>query len=278
MPKTDLFSDPGEYLKCVFSRDHCDLTVVPIHNPDGSSDNGGLAGMYEVQYRMSEGAMRHSDKVNVTIGIFTTAHARLHLYAALEDLGEQVLYFDTDSVIYEHDALNDAHVHLTSGDYLGEFKDELTGGAYITRFVSGGPKNYGYVLNIANTGATEFVKIKGFHLKHPNAASRLSLKVMEGVVRERGAIGADEEGVERVHGKRKVTLQLETIARDKRRKVVVNRTVRRSYQFVYDKGEVQADYSVLPFGHRGTHRGDSMVIEEEEDSDGTAAEGAVPLS
>jgi hypothetical protein len=40
---------------------------------------------------------------NVVLACFTTAHARLHLYETLQPLGERVLYFDTDSIIYVHD-------------------------------------------------------------------------------------------------------------------------------------------------------------------------------
>lgn len=40
---------------------------------------------------------------NVVLAYFTTAHARLHLYETLEKLGERVLYFDTDSIIYQHE-------------------------------------------------------------------------------------------------------------------------------------------------------------------------------
>lgn len=40
-------------------------------------------------------------KTNVFIAIFTTAHARLNLFEALETLQERVLYYDTDSVIYK---------------------------------------------------------------------------------------------------------------------------------------------------------------------------------
>lgn len=40
---------------------------------------------------------------NVVLACFTTAHVRLHLYETLEQLGERVLHFDTDSIIYQHE-------------------------------------------------------------------------------------------------------------------------------------------------------------------------------
>jgi hypothetical protein len=236
MPQTTLFKEPGPYLECVFSDRHCNVSVVPIHAPDGA-DAVCPRGMYEVQYRMCDGLQRHSDKVNVSIGLFTTAHARIHLYSALEKLGRQVLYYDTDSVIYVKDARERAHVHLAEGNYLGEFTDELAG-RHIVKFVSGGPKNYAYTLDAANAkGATDVVTIKGFCMTRGAALEQLTLPVMEEVVMARGRT------------KRKITLELPSIVRDKRRKVVKNATKTRSYQFVYDKGVVLDDMSVLPFGH-----------------------------
>jgi len=52
-----------------------------------------------------------------------------------------VLYFDTDSVIFQSGP-NDEKPPL--GEYLGDFKNELSEGDTITEFASGGPKNYGY--------------------------------------------------------------------------------------------------------------------------------------
>ena len=50
-------------------------------------------------------------------------------------LGDQVLYYDTDSVIYKW---SDEQNKLETDDYLGDLKDEL-GGDHIVEFVSGGP-------------------------------------------------------------------------------------------------------------------------------------------
>lgn len=39
---------------------------------------------------------------NVILAVLTTDHARLHLYETLEKLGDRLLNFDTDSIIYQH--------------------------------------------------------------------------------------------------------------------------------------------------------------------------------
>ena len=41
-----------------------------------------------------------SNKTNIFVAAFTTAWVRLRLYEALDVLQQQVLYYDTDSVIY----------------------------------------------------------------------------------------------------------------------------------------------------------------------------------
>ena len=57
----------------------------------------------EVQYRNVGEFEEPDNKVNIVIAAFTTAYARLKLYDLLDLLQEQVLYYDTDSVIYVHE-------------------------------------------------------------------------------------------------------------------------------------------------------------------------------
>ena len=100
----------------------------------------------EVQFRSALGFEESNDKVNIVIAAFTTAYARLKLYDLLDQLQEQVLYYDTDSVIYVHEP---GKPEPPLGDYLGDLTDELDGD-YITEFMSGGPKNYAYVTKTIN--------------------------------------------------------------------------------------------------------------------------------
>lgn len=79
-------------------------------------------------------------KTNIFIACFTTALARLKLYAELEKLGEQVLYYDTDSVIYRW---KEGEPFIPTGIFLGEMTDEL-GRDPIMVFGSTGPKSYCY--------------------------------------------------------------------------------------------------------------------------------------
>ncbi|GFR04072.1 uncharacterized protein TNCT_170661 [Trichonephila clavata] len=112
------------------------------------------------QWTQSNNFVTQDFSTNIFIAAFTTCHARLKLYSEIEKLNESVLYFDTDSIIYKSDGINDPPL----GNFLGEFTDELNGGT-ITSFVTGGPKNYAYKLS----DGSEVCKIRGFTLNFQNS-------------------------------------------------------------------------------------------------------------
>ena len=95
-------------------------------------------------------------KTNIFVAAFTTSHARLKLYELLDLLNQQVLYMDTDSIIYKW---REGQPSIQIGDYLGQWKDELEGDV-ITEFVSGGAKNYAY----QTRGGNSVCKVRGFTL------------------------------------------------------------------------------------------------------------------
>lgn len=85
-----------------------------------------------IQWEMSKDFVVQDAFTNVFLAAFTTAWARLKLYSEMNKLGRQVLYHDTDSIIYASDGVNDPPL----GNFLGEFTDELDGDT-ISTFVSG---------------------------------------------------------------------------------------------------------------------------------------------
>ena len=91
----------------------------------------------EVVYRNKEEAVVPNNRTNVFVAAFTTCWARLKLYSYLHKLKHQVLYYDTDSVIY---TWKEGLPRIETGDFLGEMTDELDGDT-IEEFVSGDPKN-----------------------------------------------------------------------------------------------------------------------------------------
>ena len=95
-------------------------------------------------------------KTNIFVAAFTTCHARLKLYESLDTLQHQVLYYDTDSVVYKW---RPGQPSIAIGDFLGDMTDEMDGDV-ITEFVSGGAKNYGY----QTRGGKVVCTVRGFTL------------------------------------------------------------------------------------------------------------------
>ena len=97
--------------------------------------------------------------------------ARLKLWSVMNKLGSNVLYHDTDSIIFSVKDENDYIPPL--GNYLGQLTNELTckelgcksencEGHWIEEFISCGPKSYSLRVN---TG--EIVcKVRGFSLNY----------------------------------------------------------------------------------------------------------------
>ena len=140
------FDDPHQFHQFL-DTDTLDVRHVSVINDD----------MVEVHYQYQDQDIPVSPNLNIFVAAFTTCWACLKLYDALEQLGERVLYYDTDSVIYWTD---ENQSNPTLGNYLGDFSSELPDDDYIVEFVSGGPKNYGYT---TNKGKVE-CKVRGFRL------------------------------------------------------------------------------------------------------------------
>ena len=144
-PRTDTITSPSQLFPLLF-HSHKNVSTLRICNED----------ILEVVSTDIDDNVVPSNKTNVFIAAFTTAWARLRLYEALDKLQQQVLYYDTDSVIYRW---KEGQAYIPVGDYLGQFTDELEGDI-ITEFISGGAKNYGYKTRGGNCNC----KIRGFTL------------------------------------------------------------------------------------------------------------------
>ena len=186
----------------------------------------------EIQYIEKEGFVEENNKVNIVIAAFTTAYARLKLYDLLDLLQERVLYYDTDSVVYVHEP---GKPDPPLGDYLGELTDELNGG-YITTFLSGGPKNYGYV---TNTGEA-ILKIRGISLTY-DATKTINITTMRDLV-DSYVIDGDR------HEKVTITIPYK-ITRDKKEKNIVTKRTKKDYRIVYNKRVVKENYETVPYGY-----------------------------
>ena len=106
------FGDPQTFHQFL-NTDTIDVRQVSIINDQ----------MVEVQYQYEKEDIPVSPNLNIFVACFTTCHARLKLYAALEQLQERVLYYDTDSVIFLQD---EGQPNPDLGNYLGDFTSELS--------------------------------------------------------------------------------------------------------------------------------------------------------
>jgi hypothetical protein len=113
--------------------------------------------------RASDEYIPMRNDTNIFVAVTTTAWARIRLYRELDKLKERTIYCDTDSVIFTLSENPDQN--LKCGNFLGDMTSELDQDDYIVEFVSGGPKNYGYLTK--NGKST--VKVKGITMNSVNA-------------------------------------------------------------------------------------------------------------
>ena len=126
--------------------------------------------LVEVHYQYQDEDIPVSPNLNIFVACFTTCWARLRLYEALQLLGERVLYYDTDSILFLQE---EGQPNPVLGDYLGEFTSELDPNDFIVEFVSAGPKNYGYQTKLGHVEC----KVRGFRL-NTEGKSQLNYNVM----------------------------------------------------------------------------------------------------
>ena len=216
-----VFADPTKTLKDanVFASDRCLLTLSH-----------------------SQGFSPEIPHVNVFIAAFTTANARRRLYRTLQGLGERVIYFDTDSVVYEYDESDHDRYKPELGNNLGQWTNELGEGEFIERFVSSGPKSYAFV---TNTGR-KVVKLKGQTLNHENAQKLNFVTICQLVL---FWANPDEyplpEGVE-PH----IEARYDRICRSKRTWSLYSREELKKFRVVYDKRcLVPGTFDTVPYGY-----------------------------
>ena len=185
--------------------------------------------MLRVQYKFVEDFDTPSPVTNVVIAAFTTVHARLKLYSFLEKLQEQVLYFDTDSVIFKY---SDGMYCPPVGDYLGDLTSELSPNEHITTFCSTGPKSYAYITNKGNT----VCKVKGITLNHRNSLI-INMDTMRKVVHEE---------VEHVK-----VVNPNMIQKNKKKGwIVYNVKQEKVFRQVYEKRKIVSNFDTEPWGYK----------------------------
>lgn len=224
MSKTSIIRNPSELYNLLYNPE------INVNHIFEVNDEVVIAG-----WEHKEETVEALSTVNVSIAAFTTAQARLKLYSYLEKLEERVLYYDTDSVIY---VSRKEEYEPPIGDFLGDLTDELEGygpGSYITTFVSGGPKNYSYIVfsPLYNTYFT-VCKVKGINLNF--STSRLidfySMANM---------ITSDQSS--------SISIFTENIGRDKTHQVIT-RNEKKTYRPRSEKRKFTNKHDSVPYGFK----------------------------
>ena len=120
-----------------------------------------------LQYQLIDDAADSPRKTNVILAAFTTAHARVILYRNMQQVKDprNVLYCDTDSIMYVHDKSVTAQQDIPVGSGMGNMTNELPGDVLIDRFWSAGPKFYCFSgHNIVSGLEYNVFKVKGVTL------------------------------------------------------------------------------------------------------------------
>jgi hypothetical protein len=186
-----------------------------------------------LRYENKEEFVAPLSNTNVVIAAYVTAHARLKLYELLERLQDRILYFDTDSILYEH---KEGVWNPPLGDYLGELKDE-TNGVPICTFLSGGPKNYAY----ETVDGKQVCKIRGFSLNSRNSL-QLNFDSLKDLITTdpKEAVQEDED--------KQTIVVTEPFKIVRENGHIFNRSQDKQYKLVYSKRIVCTDYFTYPFG------------------------------
>ena len=227
LPKVRICTKLKQFLEIMFNPRYKILAAEPCplnHN------------VYQIGYcEVSAYLAQEPPCSNAYVACFTTCWARLRLFDVLSKLGEDVLYYDTDSVIYIS-RKSTRHLEPTLGNYLGDLTDELPHGRYITEFVSTGPKSYAYR---DNAGATT-IKFKGIAESVYNV-QRVNFESMLQCVEDARYCVSGEDGPKNMlfkidqWGKIRTQYQMKV------------------FRMVYEKRFIGAQYKTYPFGYQLPH-------------------------
>ena len=226
MGKCEIVKNKEEFYKILFNDTYTDINWLEI-----TEDK------LQVSYKIKDDYVENDYNTSIAVACFTTASARCRLYEGLEVIQNQVLYFDTDSIVYRY---KEGDKYLKNGDYLGDWTDELDGKNMVGTFVSGGPKNYSYETD----DGKYHTKVKGFNLNYEVSQGINHLSMIDLVKSVLGGVD------------KKIKINYDTIKREKGH-ILTNLNQDKNYGLVYDKRSILpadefGNYDTIPFGYENT--------------------------
>ena len=181
----------------------------------------------EIKFRFITECVEQSKNTNIAIASFTTAHARRWLYRAMGDVGyDNVIYCDTDSIIYYHPTNNNP---IKTDSKLGGMTDEL-GGDYIQEIIALAPKTYSYI----KSSGKQVLKAKGFSLNASTIGQGVNFGTFKNIVT--AVSNQDEPEVKNIEFASKIRLN----ASDKK---IYSRNEVKKFQYTFNKRIVDYDNS-----------------------------------
>jgi hypothetical protein len=222
LTQTTFIDDPAQFVDMMTS-DQQEIKNVRFINDEA----------VQLDWAYNTDFIETSGRTNVVVAAYTTAQARLKLYSYLQPLGERVLYCDTDSVVFTS-AQGEWDPPL--GDFLGDLTYEVPNNQ-ITRFITGGPKNYAYCLEKPNKkGQSSICKVRGITLNFKNSMD-INFDTLKDMV-----TGQMQNQCIKVVDRNKIVRNRETCC-------IITKTEIKDYKIVFDKRVISENYNSFPYGY-----------------------------
>lgn len=192
-----------------------------------------------VSYAHKKDFVEENASSNLYVALWTTSAARLILYDYMEQVHKakdcRILYTDTDSIIFSHPK---GHQPIETGEFLGQMDEEYKG-QKIVAFYAGGCKAYALKW-LESDGVTESYKIKVRGITMNSGTARIIhwSSFREQVLR---------------YGDPKIAPLHVDFSRFELSRYGNIHTVRtrKTYRAICEKGLVDDQYRIVPFGYRG---------------------------
>lgn len=199
--------------------------------------------------------LEHRKKTCVSVGSFVTMYGRRMLYEQMKKLGDRVVYFDTDSIIYDYN--ENAEYNVVEGDVLGDWEVE-NDGLPIIEFVALAPKTYAYrYLDIparkhVDDPTLDLDSLKGLYEVYKDYVYpvREECKVKGFKLHHEARQQINFEGLLELYRQQVVSLQAKQLQflYNRENNEITTRTFNKQLIFEYEKGVIGAQDQSFPFG------------------------------